>query len=692
MRIRNLSGLVSLASLLATMPATAAEPTPVNGQITDSVTVTATREESRRFDMPESTGVLGGALISEVRPVHPSDIMERIAGVHQVWLAGDHHTTVIRQPINFNPVYLYLENGVPTRSTGFFETNALFDVNMPQASRVEITKGPGTALYGSDAIGGIINVMTPLPTAEPDGYMSIEGSTRSYYRLLASASGTKGKHGLRADINLAYDEGWRDLTGSDRQLANLTWTINPSDRVSIQNVLLLAKVDQDSSGSNLGRDDWQNNPTLNKAPIAARNTESVRFHSLIDIKIDDETLLSFTPYFRYNRVQLLPAFALGFDPHQYDVNGQSVGVLTKYRKDISPSFRLIFGVDLDYSWGHRDDQSIDPMRVDGIYESFTIIDTVYDFNVKAITISPYVHGEWQMTERLRLTAGLRFDYADYDYTNNLSIVLDPTALHNRPADQKVDFDHFTPKVGLTYDFTDKLNGFVSYRQGFRTPTVTQLFRPGRSADSTALDPVKSESFEVGLRGMVGERISFELAGYYMTNRDDILVFTDDETGGRQIENSGKTRHKGIEFSVDIEVTPVLLFSAAYAYNHHSFIEWMPRSGTDLSGHKINRAPKDVANVRLAWRPDWLNGGRLEVEYQHLGSYYLDDNNTHTYGGHDLLHLRGNIKIDNGLDIYLRLHNLFNSRYATNGRFNGFVGEELKPGQPRTLYAGVTANF
>ena len=97
-------------------------------------------------------------------------------------------------------------------------------------------------------------------------------------------------------------------------------------------------------------------------------------------------------------------------------------------------------------------------------------------------------------------------------------------------------------------------------------------------------------------------------------------------------------------------------------------------------------------MRLAWRPDWLNGGRLEVEYQHLGEYFLDDNNTHTYEGHDLVHLRGNIKFDNGLDVYVRVHNLLNSRYVTNGRYNGFVGEEFKPGLPRTIYGGVSARF
>ena len=75
--------------------------------------------------------------------------------------------TAIRQPITTNPVYLYLEDGIPTRSTGFFNHNALYEINVPQAGRIEVFKGPGTALYGSDAIGGIINVSTRAPSYDP---------------------------------------------------------------------------------------------------------------------------------------------------------------------------------------------------------------------------------------------------------------------------------------------------------------------------------------------------------------------------------------------------------------------------------------------------------------------------------------------------------------------------------------------
>jgi outer membrane receptor protein involved in Fe transport len=81
-----------------------------------------------------------------------------MGGVAGVWVSvtgGEGHQTAIRQPLNTNPVYLFLEDGVPTRSTGFFNHNALYEVNLPGAEGIEVTKGPGSALYGSDAIGGV---------------------------------------------------------------------------------------------------------------------------------------------------------------------------------------------------------------------------------------------------------------------------------------------------------------------------------------------------------------------------------------------------------------------------------------------------------------------------------------------------------------------------------------------------------
>src|SRR4029453_16624454 len=101
------------------------------------------------------------------RPAHPSQIMSQIPGVAVAVTNGEGHTTSIRQPFTTNSVYLFLEDGVPIRSTGFFNHNALYEIDIPQAGGIEVIRGPGSALYGSDAIGGIINVLTPTPPAQP---------------------------------------------------------------------------------------------------------------------------------------------------------------------------------------------------------------------------------------------------------------------------------------------------------------------------------------------------------------------------------------------------------------------------------------------------------------------------------------------------------------------------------------------
>ena len=656
----------------------------------DQVVVTATREETQRTKLPESTGVIDEKTLAEAHVTHPSEIMNRVPGVYQAWLSGNHHVTAIRQPINFNPLYLYLENGVPKQAPGFFETNAMFDMNVSQISRMEITKGPGTALYGSDAVAGVINLITLPPPKDFSGSVQLERSTRGYKQALISLGGTIGAHGLRADINLAQDSGWREDTEADNQMATLAWNIDNGGKLTVRNTLILTRVNQDSPGSNLNRTEYRNTPKINLSPIDFRLVEGARFYSQIDYDMGD-SLLSVNPYVRYGRTKLMPFFQLAFDPAYFDENATSLGAQLKYRRDFSDTVRLIVGTDVDYTTGSRVDTQIRPVRNGRFYVSYSDLGTIYDFKVKALTLSPYAHGEWQITPRLRASAGVRYDYTHYDYVNNLSTIVDPRDPHNRPPSQSFQYYNVTPKAGVTYDINDHINAFFSYRQAFRVPTTTQLFRPGTSSRSTELKPVKAESFEVGLRGG-WERISVDLSLYTMKIKDDILVFTNNTTGVRDIQNAGDTRHKGVEAGVTVDITPTLSLTAAYARTDNHFIEWFPVASADLSGNKINRSPKDVGSARLAWRPAFLNGGRFEASWEHLGSYFMDDDNTQVYEDHDLMHLSANMVVAKGIEVFVRLHNVLNERYATNSRYTAFGGQELKPGLPRTLFGGIGANF
>src|SRR5574343_50818 len=211
------------------------------------VTVTATREGQLVSETPATIGVIKGKTLQEVKPTHTSEIMGQVAGVWVNVTGGEGHVTAIRQPLTTNPVYLYLEDGVPTRSTGFFNHNALYEINVPQSAGIEINKGPGTALYGSDAIGGIVNVLTKAPPLRESVEASIEAGQYGWVRGLFSIGNTQGADGIRGDLNLTHTNGWRDNTGYDRQTASLRWDHAIGGNALVKTVLTASNIDQDTA-------------------------------------------------------------------------------------------------------------------------------------------------------------------------------------------------------------------------------------------------------------------------------------------------------------------------------------------------------------------------------------------------------------------------------------------------------------
>ena len=131
-----------------------------------TVTVTATREEEKISETPISVGVVPQQSIQITKPTHPLEILGQVPGVSVSVTNGEGHQTAIRQGFTTSPVYLFLEDGIPIRATGNFNHNALYEVNIPGAGGIEVIRGPGSALHGSDAIGGIVNVITKMPKAQ----------------------------------------------------------------------------------------------------------------------------------------------------------------------------------------------------------------------------------------------------------------------------------------------------------------------------------------------------------------------------------------------------------------------------------------------------------------------------------------------------------------------------------------------
>jgi outer membrane cobalamin receptor len=162
-RSARLSVLYSLA--LAAGPAAAAGPA------LEEIVVTATRSEMRLLDFAGAIGRVEADEIAALGATHHSELMNRVPGVMIQRGSGQESLTAVRSPVLTGAgscgAFLFLEDGIPLRPVGFCNVNELFEVNSEQAEAVEVIRGTGSALYGSNAVHGIVNVINPLPTQLP---------------------------------------------------------------------------------------------------------------------------------------------------------------------------------------------------------------------------------------------------------------------------------------------------------------------------------------------------------------------------------------------------------------------------------------------------------------------------------------------------------------------------------------------
>ncbi|HEU5209422.1 MAG TPA: TonB-dependent receptor [Longimicrobiales bacterium] len=656
----------------------------VSAYALDELVVTTSREERRKAETPASVGVVSSEQIRAAHPTHPAELLNQVAGVWVSVTGGEGHMTSIRQPKTTSPVYLYLENGVPTRSTGFFNHNALYEVNVAQADRIEVVKGPMTALYGSDAIGGMINVLTRSPAEAPRIAGSVEAGGQGYQRLLLTGSAGDGTGGILAEANLTRTDGWRDGTGYDRASGTLTWE-RALGTGSLRTVASFSMIDQQTAGaSSLSAEDFRNAPELNYTPISFREVRAFRASSAYQLTRNSWSLDA-TGFVRWNDMEMLPNWSLTYDPAVTRTGHSSAGALLRVRRDIAPlAGSMTFGLDAEYSPGEHREWSVQATRTDGVFTDYERGGVLYDYDVAFSAISPYVQLVSSPLSVLHLTAGLRFDRLAYDYDNPLGALQE--GRHRRPASTEVSYTHLSPKVGATLELTPTLNVFAAYGHGFRAPSEGQLFRQGRAASTLALAPVKADNLEAGARARV-LGVSLEAAVYRLIKSDDILSFTHPD-GTTETVNAGETLHQGVELAAATTLADIVDLATSYTRATHRYEEWLPGNGVDYSGNTMEDAPRTLASASLGVRPPFLAGGGITLEWAHVGAFWMDPANTHRYDGHDLLHVRAQQPLLDRLSVFARVHNVTDERYAETAAYTDARGQEFAPGMPRTLYFGL----
>ncbi|MEM8594406.1 MAG: TonB-dependent receptor, partial [Pseudomonadota bacterium] len=416
------------------------------------------------------------------------------------------------------------------------------------------------------------------------------------------------------------------------------------------------------------------------------------------------------PYYRKNTMEMTPSWMVTYDPNQREYEFESYGVNSKYHKRFE-SGDVIVGLDTDYTPSSYQQHGVSVLGADDApcYErkkgyvsacQKTVKgDEQYNYTANQTSVSPYVHAEYVFANNTKVDAGLRYDHFSVDYTDRMDSNVPETigrSTHLRPASQTLHYEKVSPKLGVTHRLNDKHALFASHKHSFRAPSIGRLFTSGSTPNTDALKPVKAVSNEVGVRGVLGKKSTYDLSVYHMQVKDDIVNIVKD--GDRQITNAGKTEHAGVELSLGHAVSDDVSMTVATSYRKQRYDDF---SGTffnsntfkqeqvDFSGNDLPRAPKLISNVSVTYEPTQLPGATFELEWQGLSSYFSDEQNTQTYDGHRLLNLRAHYDVDKHTRVYGRVTNVTDESYSNySSKSVGGGDMSHNPGAPRSVYVGI----
>ena len=159
----------------------------------ESVVVTASRQAATRAETPVAIHKIGSALIQDTKALQLTEIINKVPGVVMLDYRNEQHGMGIRQPFGTSAYFLYLEDGLALRPLGVFNHNALIETNLQGLNSVEVIKGPASSLYGPEAVGGAINLITKTAPGIPTAQVGLQVDEWGYNRVQFTAGAQVGK-------------------------------------------------------------------------------------------------------------------------------------------------------------------------------------------------------------------------------------------------------------------------------------------------------------------------------------------------------------------------------------------------------------------------------------------------------------------------------------------------------------------
>ena len=601
-----------------------------------TIIVAANRDETPLSQVGQSVTIITTEDIKRRQAVAVVDLLRTVPGVIFTRNGGIGTSTSVNIRGADSDQTVALIDGVkindPSSPGSGFNFGNLLTGNI---SRIEVVRGSQSVLWGSQAIGGVINIITREPTEDLTFNANAEYGWRDTGQIIGNVSGkfgpvsaSVGAGYLRSDSLSAFNEarGATERDGYKNYGANAKFNIALSDAISVD-------LRGWYSNGKVGIDGFAP-PTFafGDTRETAETEELVGYAGLnaafLDGRFRNRIAFAYTDTTREN------LDVSGASPVQtFDAKGKNERLEYQGNFEIATGYGLTFGAETEKSSFRTASFGGPVSRADARINSF--------------------YGQLSVTpvDGLTLTAGARRD--DHDTFGGKTTF----------AANGV----FSPNGGAT-----TVRG--SYGEGFKTPSLFQLFS---DFGNTTLRPESSKGWDAGITQKLLDGAVEVGATWFHRNTSNQIVFISCATPltgicvGRPFgtyDNVARARAKGLEFGLTLKPVEALTVQANY-----SWIDAENRA----NGLKLARRPSQSVNASVDYR--WAFGLETGATVTHVGDSFDNASNTRRLDGYVLVDLRASYPITQGVSLYGRIENLFNEEYETIFRY----------GTPRrAAYAGV----
>ncbi len=690
---------LSLPLLVMPRAARALEPSHL-----EPVVVTATRTEMLPFEVPASiTRTDGDALRAGRAQVNLSEGLGGVPGL----LARDrqNHAQDVqiamrgfgaRASFGIRGVRVYVDDIPATLPDG---QGQVTNVELGTVGRVEVLRGPFSALYGN-ASGGVISLYTEAPSGPPRVDMSVGSGSDGLQRVAASASGTAGAIGYTLGASRFTTNGYRQHSAAERRLGNARLAFKLGAATQLTLVANSVELPEAQDPLGLTRAQWQADPRGVDPSALSFNTRKTMQQQqgglVLEHGITDAHTLRVMVYQGHRtttQFQALPVAAQASPLHPG-------GVI-----DLSRDYQ---GADIRWRWQSATASLAAGVAVDGLrehrlgYQNFagTTLGVQgalrRDETNRVASADPYLQAQWRPTPAWLLNAGVRRSRVDFKST-------DAHVTQTNPDDSgSARYAANLPVLGVSYAASDTLRLYASAGRGFETPTLNELaYRAsGATGMNFGLQAAVSHSMELGLKARASAGRALTLALFQTGTAHEIVTQTN--VGGRATyQNAGATRRRGLEASGDFQLGATLQAQLAFTWLDARYQDGFltctatPCAAANQAVAARNRIPgiaRSSLYGTLAWQP--LGGWRLGVEGRALSQVCVNDLNTDAAPGYATVAVNAGYQLSLGpwdLGALLRVDNLTGRRYAGSVIVNDGNGRFFEPAPGRTWLASLNAS-